>query len=311
MKVSSKLSSLLLSLLSLWSTTAFQASPRRAPRVAEVSSSRRPIQTLSLVTSGDSFKTPLTRLAAQQVDGSESDPGSQRLRSRVVATGAWVTLLAFNFLGPGNFADPADMALVQQFLDQPLDPAVNPLFVTVFSMFTTMPILLACLTMPQASKDGLPPAPFLLIASLLGYFVYGPYLIWRQEPRLQGVTRADLGWVTRHVLESKLFSYVTLAATCGSILLPLGKAVAVGLEDPTALVEGFTQLVSTSKFVGASSLDITILYLTCVALTPGDYRLRNPEATDTQARQVAALSALFPFIGSAFYLAWRPELPVE
>jgi hypothetical protein len=76
-------------------------------------------------------------------------------------------------------------------------------------------------------------------------------------------------------------------------------------------VVGFVDLVSSSKFASVSLADLSLMLAVTVSATPRDYMLRNPEAEIDEARKVAALTALVPFIGSAVYCALRPPLPQE
>ena len=80
-------------------------------------------------------------------------------------------------------------------------------------------------------------------------------------------------------------------------------------ERRDVVQQGFVDIVSTSRFASVSFVDISILYVASVYLTPRDYVLRKPDASDAEARAVAAATALLPVVGSALYCALRPKLP--
>ena len=139
--------------------------------------------------------------------------------TRISAVITYVALLAFIFVSPGAIGDPADNELIAKIVADPSNPGINPYFYTIFNLFTTMPIILAAVTCPQASREGLPPAPFLLASAAIGYFIYGPYLIFRKQP-LDTVSRSDLGWVTRNILDSRAMGVFTLVLTILALLAP-------------------------------------------------------------------------------------------
>lgn len=119
--------------------------------------------------------------------------------------------------------------------------------------------------------------------------------------------KPQLSWFTSTVSENKLFSTFILLFT---MYLPIAaNLIGAYQTDPIALWDGFVDLISTSRFAAVSLVDITILYGCGVALTPRDYRLRKPDATNTEAIAVAAATAILPIIGSALYCAIRPKLP--
>ena len=83
--------------------------------------------------------------------------------------------VGFAVAGPGEFNDPSDINLINLFIANPTDPGGDwtPGYLLVFNYFGVMPIVLLCLVLPQASKQGLPALPFLLASFGLGYFSVG------------------------------------------------------------------------------------------------------------------------------------------
>jgi len=193
---------------------------------------------------------------------------------------------------------------------------MNTLYYAIFNFFAVVPLLLAALAVPQSppaggkGAGGIPSLPFLAASIGIGYFAVGPYLAFKPEPIRDSLAEkpADAtSWFAKNVLESKIFAGILLLFT---LYLFVGGGVLSELQnDPEALLAGFVEQVSSSRFAAVSLADLTLLYLSCVNLTPDDYRLRNADATDADARTVAALTAFLPVVGSLLYLLWRPQLP--
>lgn len=131
-------------------------------------------------------------------------------------------------------------------------------------------------------------------------------MIFRKGPR-KDVTRSDLGWVVRNVLENKLFSFGVLALCLFQYYTMAGPL----LQDPGDVLQGFVNLVTTSKFASVSTLDLAILSLTGASLIPLDYKYRRPNVEDSKANLIAASTLLLPLLGTAIYCALRPSLPEE
>ncbi|KAL7568694.1 hypothetical protein ACA910_021690 [Epithemia clementina (nom. ined.)] len=266
--------------------------------------SRAPQQNIPVVST--SVETTLEASFKDSLD--DKNPKSYWDAVRAGSVVAYIALLAFVFNAPGQFGDPADAELIAKIVADPVNPGINPLYYTAFNIFATMPLILASVTCPQASKEGLPPGPFVLASSFIGFFVFGPYLIFRKQP-LQQVTRSDLGWVTRNILENKLFGVSTVVFTVLALLAP--DAISAYQADPAGTWQGFVDLITSSRFCAVSLFDLLLLYGFIIALTPLDYKLRKPEATDDEAWKVAGLTALLPYLGSAIYMTLRPSIPEE
>jgi len=220
---------------------------------------------------------------------------------------AWASLLVYVItIAPGKFSDPTDTELLMKILENPTNPDINKLFYTVFNCFATMPIILAALVLPQDSKKGLPAGPFVALASAIGFFAIGPYLAIRPPPVVER-SQADLSWATRNIFENKFFGWFNFGMTC--LVLVAAGAIPAYQQDPTALWQGFVDLLSTSKFCNVSSIDLVLVHCAITSLIPRDYLLRNPDATMQDAIKIAAATAVFPYVGSALYVALRPSLP--
>jgi hypothetical protein len=229
----------------------------------------------------------------------------------VAAASAWVTLVAWTFtVAPGELGSAADNAMLTNIIADPVHPNINALYYTLFNFFAVIPVILASVILPQGrSGIGLPAGPFLAMSTFIGYFGFGPYLALRAPPKDTIEDPAEVSWFTGKVLENKIFSAGTVAF---SLFLPFGSGLIPAFqENPTELISGFVDLISTSKFASVSLADLSILLAVTVSATPRDYMLRNPEADVDEARKLAALTALVPFIGSAVYCALRPPLPQE
>ena len=131
-------------------------------------------------------------------------------------------------------------------------------------------------------------------------------MIFRKEPQ-EEVTRSDLGWVVKNVLENKLFNKVVIA-----LCLYQYYTMAVPLfENPAEVWQGYLDLLTTSKFAAVSSLDLVILSLTAASLIPLDCKYRQPDVDDSKANLIAASTLILPILGASLYCALRLPLPEE
>ena len=81
----------------------------------------------------------------------------------------WIGFNAFALLGPGQIGAPEDTAMIMAYIDNPADPGFSEAFQLIFNYLGIMPIIIACLAVPQAAKRGLPPLPFLVASFGLGF----------------------------------------------------------------------------------------------------------------------------------------------
>jgi hypothetical protein len=261
------------------------------------------------------YSTTLLRFAKQPNNNNDKVQPlkqTQELASSFVlnplAAGTWFALVAWAFtVAPGRVASESDAALLASIVANPACPGMNELYYTAFNMFAVIPLVLGMLVVPQGSRRGLPAGPFLLVSAFLGYFALGPYLALRATPR--SVLQEKVSWFTTNVLENKLFAVFVLAFT---LYIPVATHVIPAWQtDATSLVDGFAQLITTSRFASVSLVDLSLLTACAVALTPRDYQLRQPTASDKEAWTVALATALLPLIGSAVYCVIRPKLPMD
>ena len=142
----------------------------------------------------------------------DDDGASPSWKFRAVPAAAWLALVVFAFgLAPGELND--SNALLEKVLANPVHPGINEAFYTLFNVFAPLPVILACLVLPQGRRrKGLPAGPFVLGAAFLGFFTLGPYLALRAPPRTSvEQDEESISWVTRYVLENKLVNWSTLA----------------------------------------------------------------------------------------------------
>lgn len=309
----------LLALASCSTTTAFQPNGRASvsapPALTRFSGTRKSVKHAFLQ---QKSKQKDTRVALnlfqifQKQSLPEPEPEVEPIPSfaiNIPAATAWVALVAWTFtLAPGELNSASDTAILANIIADPVHPDVNALYYTLFNFFAVIPVILASVMLPQGrSGIGLPAGPFLLLSTFIGYFGFGPYLAFRAPPLDEIEDPAAVSWFTGKVLENKIFSALTVAFC---LYLPFGSGLIPAVqENPAELWAGFVHLVSSSRFASVSLADLSILLVCTVSATPRDYLLRNPEADMDEARKVAALTALVPFLGSAAYCALRPPLP--
>lgn len=114
----------------------------------------------------------------------------------------YVTFLTFAFnFAPGTLNSDADTALLTELISNPLHPAVNHLWLTIWDAFAIVPIALAALLLPGAKKSSpfLPPGPFIAGSAALGFFALGPLMITRKPST--SVTKEECGFITKNVFE--------------------------------------------------------------------------------------------------------------
>lgn len=224
-----------------------------------------------------------------------------------IAALPWVSLvsLVLYLSGDQGLMSASDQAMIEAIIANPSSPGFNELFYMIFNFFLPIPMILAALTLPQGRPGkGLPAGPFLMLSSFIGYFALGPYFTFRAPPR-NTVTQSELSWFTAKITENKLLG-LSLAVTVASI--PFLCHVPDAFQaDAAGLWQGFLDLLASSKFALVSSLDMTCLHLTAVALTARDYRLR----TGKDGTLIAASTLFLPLLGSSIYLALRPSIPED
>ncbi|GAX19860.1 hypothetical protein FisN_1Lh682 [Fistulifera solaris] len=224
-----------------------------------------------------------------------------------IAAVPWVLLvsLVIYLSGDQGLMSASDQAMIEGILSDPTNPGFNELFYMIFNFFVPMPMILAALVLPQGRPGkGLPAGPFLFLSSFFGYFALGPYFSFRAPPR-DSVTQSELSWFTAKVTENRI-NGLSLAAAVAAIPF-LSHVPEAYQADASGLWQGFLDLLASSKFALVSSLDLTCLHLTAVALTARDYRLR----TGKDGTLIAASTLLLPLLGSSIYLALRPSIPDE
>ena len=269
---------------------------------------------------------------ASDVNGADDDD-SPSWRIDPLFASLWVGFNTFAILGPyGELGAESDTAMIMSYIDNPANPGFAEGFQLVFNLLGILPIVLASIAVPQASKRGLPPLPFLASGFGLGYggigkseqaelvilksetetnsfftSTIGPYLSFRAPPRDEFVP-SEASWFTKNVLENKLFSWGLVG---GILFLPfyVGLVDAVTTDGFASAWKSYTDLFVTSKFVSTSSVDAVVLNIAAAGLIPRDLKLRQPEIDDEKAKIVAASTLLLPFLGAAMYCALRPALP--
>jgi hypothetical protein len=312
--------------------TAAFATTQRGAFLATTTNQQQRVRTATDVVSAhvslrssSSSSSSMVQLWASNKQGSGGDTKAQSPNDDAVAKAvawnfnaipalAWLGIVAFAVSRPDS-AD-LDANLIRQILDNPTNPGIiNELFVFLFNVFLPLPAIVAALLVPQGSPGGtttttLPAGPFVAASFGLGYFALGPFLVVRPPPRSVVMDESSISWVTRHVLENKVFGWSLLA-----ILLYLPWAAqlpqAWSVDSGVTVWSDFVELFSSSRLVAVSCVDLTLLHVTAAALIPADYRLRTSTTDKEDRGQLVALAAaLFPFVGPALYVALRPKLVV-
>ena len=252
--------------------------------------------------------------------------------SNIVYGALWITMvtLAFvpnEFIPHGATVDQADIQLLQSILENPLSPnQVNELGFCLLNVFAILPILVSCFILPQneiietymgkndsplnrSNNDGIPPQPFAIASSAIGYFAFGMYLTLRRPPYLslpplslsapepkqqwsllqqRGSSKTpttatnemtdSFSWYTKNLWDNSFLHWFVVAFI---IYLPFGCHTVSAIQDSgwDTVYHGFLQLISTSKFAAISCIDLTFCHIACVSLIPYDYTIRRRYAT--------------------------------
>lgn len=254
-------------------------------------------------------KEPETTTSAITSSSASDDDNVPSFAVNPIYGAAWLALAGFavSNVAPGSLGAPEDAQLFQAILENPTHPqGVNELFYFVFNLFAVIPVLLANIFIPQARENkGLPAWPFLVASSAIGYFSAGVYFSLRAPPKeTYDANTEDVSWFVKNVLENKAVSWFLVAFT---LYLPFGAHVFE--VDPQTLWQGFVDIETSSRVAAVSTIDLALMYLSAVAGTGRDYRLRVPDASDEQVNKIVAATALVPLLGTAVYCALRPPLP--
>ena len=215
----------------------------------------------------------------------------------------YVFFLLFGFYMTSHEAAGASQVVLEKFIADPLHPGVNELFATVFNLIGLVGIPLACILMPSAKGQRFPAPPFLIASAAVGYGAIGPYTMTRKP--VTSVDTDELGWVTKNVLENKIFNWFMVILAMSS-LFTTGLLNAL-VEDFGGTVAGYADLFSSTAIAGVSSIDFLILCVTAASMVPEDLLRRG--VTDKRANAIAASTLLLPMIGATIYCALRKPLP--
>ena len=200
--------------------------------------------------------------------------------------------------------DDLDVNILNNYIQNPTHPSgVNEIFVCVFDALGIMPMVLSTLIFPQGSKQGLPAAPFCASSAALGFGGLGPYLAFRAPP-VESKTQADLAWVTRNILENKIFNILIVGLCVSTLVTTFTDSPAV-----SEMWSGYLDVAAQSKLVAVSSVDLVVLTIVGATLIPRDYRLRGGD--EKTGNLIAVATTLLPVLGAALYCAVRPSLPEE
>lgn len=247
-----------------------------------------------------------TTLQAQASTTDEEEKGFfSQLQINTPYALAYVGFVAFAFYQATNEAPGASQAILEKFLADPVNPGVNNLFATVFNLLGLAAIPIGCIAMPSAKgQSPVPLVPFLLGGVFAGYGSIGIAMSTRKP--VTEVSKSELGWVTKNILENKFFNWAVVAISV-STFYSTGCIDAL-LADAAGQIQGYKELFQSTALASASSCDLAILTVTAASLIPEDLRRRG-EVGDGKALAIAASTCLLPIVGAAVYCALRPELP--
>ena len=147
-----------------------------------------------------------------------------------------------------------------------------------------------------------PAIPFLWGSVVIGYFALGPYFALRSARRGPLDVEGEVGWCTRNIFEQRAFGVVLSLLT---LSLPVSSGLFSPGVDYTAVVTGFGELLTSSRFVAVASIDIVLMLVLAATLIAEDCARRG---WADKGLKYGAGSLLLPILGPCLYLAARPPL---
>jgi len=218
------------------------------------------------------------------------------------AAAVWAVLVGWAFLlAPGELGAAADNDMIQRLVSQPVPrpEGLNELWFGIWNCFAVVPTVIAALEAPVGRGQRLPATPFLWGSVAFGFFALGPYFATRTV-RAEPAEPDDMGFASRNIFENKAFAAV-LAVLAVSI--PFTSDL-IGCDLP-AVLSGFIDLATSSRFVAVASADIAIMSVLTAVLVSEDARRRGWE---DKSLPLLAATILLPVVGPSLYLVARPSL---
>ena len=139
--------------------------------------------------------------------------------------------------------------------------------------------------------------------SLVACSSCSPLMITRNPTTGQVVEKDEQGFFTRNLFENKIFA-AFVVALAASIPFSSGLFNDFLAGDGGATVQGFLDLLSSSRFVAVASADLFILTVVAAILIPEDMERRGMEPS----KLIAFSTLLLPVLGPTIYLLARPSL---
>mmetsp|Transcript_6956 Transcript_6956/g.17030 ORF Transcript_6956/g.17030 Transcript_6956/m.17030 type:complete len:305 (-) Transcript_6956:231-1145(-) len=231
----------------------------------------------------------------------EPEPGPLEAQN-FVAMAVWASLVVWSLnFAPGSAGSIADNELLNTLISQPFPrpEGINELWFTIWNCFIIVPANIAFLASTTGRGQRLPSAPFLLASFGLGFFALGPYFMTRTV-RTEPQIKEDLGFFGRNVFENRIAG-AGLALVALSIPFSSGF---VGCDVPAA-VSGYQELISGSRFVAVSTVDLLIMSVLSSILVAEDASRRGLE---DKSLPIALATLLVPVVGPSAWLVARPSL---
>lgn len=207
---------------------------------------------------------------------------------RVLAALCWLGLIVEAVVA-APVSTPEVGQMVRKMLTMQVQ-GMEPGVVAIFNMLGVLPLLFACLLLPEPQELKVPAWPFVFGAFVGGAFALFPYLILRNPAESQ--TPAT-GW--RSWFEARPLGALLLLCAASFIVYGLG----------WGSLSRYIALWKTNQLVHIMTLDFVVLCLLIPFVTWQDAQRRG--------RTLRGIAQLFlvPVLGTAAYLVWRKGNPVE
>ena len=145
------------------------------------------------------------------------------------------------------------------------------------------------------------------------------------NPKKNPLVDKEWSWYTKNLWENTIVQWLSVAFI---IYLPFSSQTISAIQNSgwDTVYQDFVQLLHSSRFVAISCIDLFLLHFTCISLIPYDYTYRRRYTTalssstlssdddnndELRGRQIAALAAFVPYLGTALYIALRPSVVIH
>lgn len=284
----------------------FKLSSNRCPRLVSIPARNRP--------HFQQVRPPSCAIEPGERESSQSPTPRAVRTNRVLLTVVYASFLIYAvFFAPGDWHDSYEL---QKLLDLDFERS-NDAFVALIGLSIVTTFNYIGSFNAGISRQTRPSSPFTILATFLGYFAVGPYLIFRKY--VPKVSRDEIlaQPVTIRMIEAPWFSIPFVILSLGAYAYAFGSFEPGGeIIHDLLFYSSFANLLRISRtdaFVNIVCIDFVIrTFLLWGPLTEDMRRRGWFEQDNVGVSTLTALTILCtPGLGPALYLSTKSELPTE